>query len=176
MTVGVGDEGIAVEGGDRPVHRRIGGEAGLQGKDMVAEVVEALFDRVEAGTGAEEGEPRRPDVGGDEKAFGCGFEDNVEEIAGVEAEDGAAALALFRVQPFNLVITDIIMPEMEGIEIITTMKREQPNIRILAMSGGGRARVMDFLAVAGKAGADATLEKPFRKSELLDRVAGLLGT
>ena len=93
-----------------------------------------------------------------------------------EAEDGAAALALFRVQPFNLVITDIIMPEMEGIEIITTMKREQPNIRILAMSGGGRARVMDFLAVAGKAGADATLEKPFRKSELLDRVAGLLGT
>ena len=93
-----------------------------------------------------------------------------------EAEDGAAALALFRVQPFNLVITDIIMPEMEGIEIITTMKREQPNIRILAMSGGGRARVMDFLAVAGKAGADATLEKPFRKSELLDRVAGLLDT
>lgn len=93
----------------------------------------------------------------------------------VEAEDGAAALALFRKQTFDLVITDIIMPEMEGIEEITTMKREQPDIKILAMSGGGRARVMDFLAVAGKAGADATLEKPFRKSELLDRVAGLLG-
>lgn len=94
----------------------------------------------------------------------------------VEAEDGAAALALFRVQPFNLVITDIIMPEKEGIEIIATIKRERPDTKILAMSGGGRARMMDFLAVARKAGADATLEKPFRKNELLDRVAGLLGT
>lgn len=93
-----------------------------------------------------------------------------------EAEDGAAALALFRERPFNLVITDIIMPEKEGIEIIATMRREQPNIKILAMSGGGRARAMDFLAVAGKAGADAVLEKPFRKNELLDRVAELLGT
>lgn len=93
-----------------------------------------------------------------------------------EAEDGAAALALFRARTFDLVVTDIIMPEMEGIEIIATMKREQPDIKILAMSGGGRARVMDFLVVAKKAGADAILEKPFRKNELLDRVAELLDT
>lgn len=92
-----------------------------------------------------------------------------------EAEDGAAALALARAQPFNLVITDIIMPEMEGIETIATMKRERPNVKILAMSGGGRAKIMDFLAVAQKTGADAILEKPFRKNELLDRVAELLG-
>lgn len=92
-----------------------------------------------------------------------------------EAENGAAALALARGQAFNLIITDIIMPEMEGIETIATMKREQPNLKILAMSGGGRAKVMDFLAVARKTGADAILEKPFRKSELLDRVAELLG-
>ncbi len=91
-----------------------------------------------------------------------------------EAEDGAAALALFRARAFDLVITDIIMPEKAGIETIATMKREQPNLRILAMSGGGRARMMDFLAVAKKTGADAILEKPFRKSELLDRVSKLL--
>ncbi len=91
-----------------------------------------------------------------------------------EAEDGAAALAAFRANPPALVITDIIMPEKAGIETIATMKREQPNLRILAMSGGGRARMMDFLAVAKKTGADAILEKPFRKSELLDRVSKLL--
>ena len=92
-----------------------------------------------------------------------------------EAEDGVAALALFRAGAFDLVITDIIMPEKEGIEIITTMRQERPSLRILAMSGGGRAHVMDFLAIAKKAGADAILEKPFRKAELLDRVAELLG-
>ncbi len=90
MAVGVGDQGKAVEGRDRPVHRRIRGETGLQGKDVLAEVVETLLDGVEAGTGTEQREPRRPDVGGDEKAFrGCG-EDDFKEIAGVETKDGAA--------------------------------------------------------------------------------------
>ncbi len=92
-----------------------------------------------------------------------------------EAEDGAAALAAFRANPPALVITDIIMPEKEGIEVIATMKRERPEVKLLAISGGGRARVMDFLAIAEKAGADAVLEKPFRKSDLLARVAALLG-
>lgn len=94
----------------------------------------------------------------------------------VEAEDGNAALAAFRANPPVLVITDIIMPEKEGIEVIATMKRERPEVKVLAISGGGRTRVMDFLAVARKAGADAALEKPFRKSELLARVAELLGS
>ncbi len=93
-----------------------------------------------------------------------------------EAGDGAAALALFRARPFDLVITDIIMPEKEGIETIATMKHEQPGIKVIAMSGGGRTRAMDFLGVARKAGADAILEKPFRKSELLDRVKELLAS
>ena len=92
-----------------------------------------------------------------------------------EAEDGAAALAAFRAHPPRLVITDIIMPEKEAIEVIATMKRERPEVKVLAISGGGRARVMDFLAIAEKTGADAALEKPFRKSDLLARVAELLG-
>jgi DNA-binding response OmpR family regulator len=92
-----------------------------------------------------------------------------------EAEDGDAALAAFRANPPALVITDIIMPEKAGIEVIATMKRERPEVKVLAMSGGGRHRVMDFLAIAREAGADAALEKPFRKSELLARVAELIG-
>lgn len=93
-----------------------------------------------------------------------------------EAEDGNAALTVFRAHPPALVITDIIMPEKAGIEIIITMKREHPEVKVLAMSGGGRAHVMDFLAVARETGADATLEKPFRKSDLLARIAELLGS
>lgn len=92
-----------------------------------------------------------------------------------EAEDGAAALAAFRANPPALVITDIIMPEKGGIEVIATMKRERPEVKVLAMSGGGRTHVMDFLAIARKVGADAALEKPFRKSDLLARVSELLG-
>ena len=92
-----------------------------------------------------------------------------------EAEDGDAALAAFRASPPALVITDIIMPGKEGIEVIATMKRERPEVKVLAISGGGRTHVMDFLAIARKAGADAALEKPFRKSDLLARVVELLG-
>lgn len=92
-----------------------------------------------------------------------------------EAEDGDAALAAFRAQPPALVITDIIMPGKAGIEVIATMKRERPEVKVLAISGGGRTHVVDLLAIARKAGADAALEKPFRKSDLLARVAELLG-
>ena len=92
-----------------------------------------------------------------------------------EAEDGEAALAAFRAHPPALVITDIVMPEKTGIEIIATIKRERPEVKVLAISGGGRTHVMDFLAIARKVGADATLEKPFRKNDLLARVAELLG-
>lgn len=94
----------------------------------------------------------------------------------VEAGDGDAALAAFRARPPVLVITDIIMPEKTGIEIIATMKHEHPEVKVLAISGGGRTHVMDFLAIAREKGADAVLEKPFRKSDLLARVAELLGS
>lgn len=94
----------------------------------------------------------------------------------VEAGDGDAALAAFRARPPGLVITDIVMPEKTGIEIIATMKRERPEVKVLAISGGGRTHVMDFLSIARETGADATLEKPFRKNDLLARVAELLGS
>lgn len=92
------------------------------------------------------------------------------------AANGKTGLAAFRAAPPDLAVVDIIMPEKEGLETIATMRREHPETRIIAISGGGRAHFMDFLQIARKLGADATLEKPFRKSEILDLVAHLLRT
>jgi two-component system, chemotaxis family, chemotaxis protein CheY len=93
----------------------------------------------------------------------------------VEAADGNQALALFRRESPALVISDIIMPNRDGIEVIVAMKAENPAVKVLAISGGGRVHAMGLLALAPRAGADATLDKPFRQSELLKLVAGLIG-
>jgi two-component system chemotaxis response regulator CheY len=83
------------------------------------------------------------------------------------AEDGAKGVAIFRSERPDLVITDIIMPEQEGIETIMQLLRDNPAARIIAVSGGGRLGSMDFLTVANKLGAAAILRKPFEPAELL---------
>ncbi len=93
----------------------------------------------------------------------------------VEAADGNQALAACRRERPDLVISDIIMPDRDGIEAIVAMKAEWPATKVLAISGGGRAHAMDLLALAPRAGADDTLDKPFRQSELLRRVVNLIG-
>lgn len=92
----------------------------------------------------------------------------------VLAEDGDKGVAKFRSERPDLVITDLIMPEKEGIETIIEMRREDPNARIIAVSGGGRVASMDFLVVANKLGAGQVLRKPFGPSELLDCVTRAL--
>jgi DNA-binding response OmpR family regulator len=92
----------------------------------------------------------------------------------VLAEDGDKGVAKFRSERPDLVITDLIMPEKEGIETIIEMRREDPNARIIAVSGGGRVASMDFLVVASKLGAGAVLRKPFGPAELLDCVTRAL--
>lgn len=93
----------------------------------------------------------------------------------VEAADGKQALELFRRERPDLVISDVIMPECDGIEAIVSIKRESSRTKVLAISGGGQAGAMDLLALAPRAGADDTLAKPFRQSELLKRVSDLIG-
>jgi CheY-like chemotaxis protein len=93
----------------------------------------------------------------------------------VEAGDGNEALTLFRQGGVDYVITDIIMPDKDGIETIATMRRESPTVKILAVSGGGRAHATDLLALAPRAGADAVLSKPFRAADLARAVARLAG-
>ena len=87
-----------------------------------------------------------------------------------EAANGVAGLAALRRQPVELVITDIIMPEMEGVETVMCIRQEFPHIRVIAISGGGRTGNFDFLATAEKLGAVRVLQKPFKRAALLEAV------
>jgi len=88
----------------------------------------------------------------------------------LEAEDGNIALKLLRQHRPAIVITDIIMPRVEGIEIIQEIRRTAPATRIIAISGGGPRGEMMYLDWAQALGADAVLQKPFQPQELLARV------
>jgi DNA-binding response OmpR family regulator len=90
----------------------------------------------------------------------------------VEAANGRTGVEAFRTHRTDAVISDIIMPDKEGIETIREIRGLSPTVRIVAVSGGGRNHNMEFLTIAGKLGADATLAKPFRKEQLLACVEG----
>ena len=92
----------------------------------------------------------------------------------IEAANGTEGIKSFQTQPCDLIITDIIMPDMEGIETIVEFKRQSPQTPIIAMSGGGRTRNLDFLKLAQQRGADQIIAKPFTPDELLSVVSGLL--
>ena len=83
------------------------------------------------------------------------------------ARDGRAGLKTFRRISPAVVLTDIIMPEQDGIGVIMEMRRERPGVKIIAMSGSGRCGKSDFLTVAKKLGADDIIHKPFDIDELM---------
>ena len=85
----------------------------------------------------------------------------------IVASDGKEGMELFEKNPVDLVITDLIMPEKEGIEIIRALKKGYPDVPIIAMSGGGRNPPDGYLNTAKLFGAQATFEKPIKKEELL---------
>lgn len=88
--------------------------------------------------------------------------------------DGAEAVSLYRSHPADLIITDLIMPEKEGLEMIRELRRDYPQARIIAMSGGGRSGNIDCLRVAKAFGAQRVLDKPFSHQEILDAVRDVL--
>ena len=90
----------------------------------------------------------------------------------VEAAYGVEAEQKFGEAPFDLLITDIIMPDKEGLMLVRDLKKRASNLRIIAMSGGGRSGAFTLLEAAEKFGADAVLRKPFRLQELMDAVNG----
>lgn len=90
------------------------------------------------------------------------------------AENGREAIPLLGRNVFDLVITDLIMPEKEGIETISEIRRTDTRIPIVAISGGGRLGPGDYLETARYIGADATLAKPFARQELLTTINALL--
>lgn len=83
------------------------------------------------------------------------------------AADGRAGMALFAKQRFDLVITDILMPNQEGLETIRGMVAQKRDVKIIAVSGSGRDGGMDYLSIAKAFGAVATLQKPFQPEDLL---------
>ncbi len=83
------------------------------------------------------------------------------------ARNGREALERQQQSAADVVITDIFMPDMDGIETIDRIKSQFPNTRIVAMSSGRSLRRQDYLSVARQIGADATLSKPFSTDELL---------
>lgn len=94
----------------------------------------------------------------------------------VEAPDGRQGLVSFRANVPNLVVTDILMPEKEGIETIRELRAIAPEVPVLAISGGGRSANLDFLDIARDFGAMAALPKPFKPSRLIEEVNKLLAT
>ncbi len=94
----------------------------------------------------------------------------------LEAADGLAALRVLTATPVDLVITDIVMPEMEGIDVIISARKTHPTLPVIAMSGGGRSRPDEYLPIARALGAARVLAKPFEIAQLLDLVRELVGT
>jgi DNA-binding response OmpR family regulator len=92
----------------------------------------------------------------------------------VGARDGEEGLARFLTQTPDLVITDILMPNREGVETILAMKAKAPEVKILAISGGGRLGAEQILHLARRLGADAVLPKPFRSADILAAARRLL--
>jgi CheY-like chemotaxis protein len=92
-----------------------------------------------------------------------------------EASDGAAGIAMCHKNLPDVVITDIFMPNKDGIEIVMEVKRLCPRTKIIAMTGGGQMRMMEVASAANCLGADHILHKPFERESLLAAVNALLG-
>jgi len=84
------------------------------------------------------------------------------------SKNGNEAWDFLSTHPVDVIITDIIMPQMDGIELIMKIKETYPDIRMIAISGGGRITAEDHLYGAKRLGADAILKKPFSMNEILD--------
>ena len=101
------------------------------------------------------------------------------ERAGYEvevAQNGARAVEMQRSLAAEILITDIFMPELDGLETIERFRREFPAVKIIAMTGGGvNFNRENYLLSADVAGADAVLRKPFEKSTLLQALQKVSG-
>jgi two-component system, chemotaxis family, chemotaxis protein CheY len=92
-----------------------------------------------------------------------------------EASTGKAALEKYRTAPTDLIIMDILMPDQDGFESISTIRHESPKVKIIAMTGSNdMIGVLDYLDVAKMLGAHYTLQKPFEMKDLLDAAQSVL--
>jgi DNA-binding response OmpR family regulator len=91
-----------------------------------------------------------------------------------EACNGRDAVVAYREKRHDVVVTDLIMPEQEGLETIMQLRRHDAQVRVIAISGGGRVNATNYLALARSLGAQRTLAKPFTTEELLEAIRQVL--
>jgi DNA-binding NtrC family response regulator len=94
----------------------------------------------------------------------------------VLATNGREAIAAYDPEKIAAVVLDLIMPDIEGIETLTKLRRSFPKVKVLAISGGGQIGAKDYLDLAAKLGANATLAKPFTPEALMTELQRVLGT
>ncbi len=86
------------------------------------------------------------------------------------ANDGEQGIKMCKESHFDVVITDIIMPNKEGVETILELKEHYPDVKIIAISGGARDKADSYLEIAYSLGANKSLTKPFSSKTILDCV------
>ena len=92
----------------------------------------------------------------------------------LRASNGEEGLRLYRKEPVDLIITDLFMPEKEGIETIIELRQDFPDVKIIAISGGGRIGTKDYLQMAKIFGVQRTFTKPVAREQLLDAIRVLI--
>ncbi|MCF8109766.1 MAG: response regulator [Desulfohalobiaceae bacterium] len=91
------------------------------------------------------------------------------------AENGKDGFRMYQDHPADLIVTDMLMPEMDGIETISAVRKENPEAKIIAISSGGRDAPEDYLVLAEHLGADRTFCKPVERAELVAAAREMLG-
>ena len=92
----------------------------------------------------------------------------------LEAENGKDAIVHFKPLLTDLVVTDLIMPEEDGLKVVIKLSELKPSIKIIAISGGGKVGPASYLNLAKALGADAIYTKPFSINDLIAKIDELL--
>jgi DNA-binding response OmpR family regulator len=93
----------------------------------------------------------------------------------LEAVNGKDAIMRFKPSITELVVTDLIMPEEDGLKVIMRLRELKPSLKVIAISGGGKAGPGSYLNLARALGADAIFSKPFSINDLVAKIEELLG-
>ncbi len=93
-----------------------------------------------------------------------------------EARDGKEGIKLFPSISADLVITDIVMPEKEGLEVLMELKKSSPSVKVIAISGGGHLSAEDCLRIAQRMGAVKVLKKPFLSADIMSAINDIVPT
>jgi len=151
VSIGVGNQGKPIQAAPQPVHLGIRGQARLQGENLVAQIAETVLDTVEPGLGSEQGEPRRPDMGWNNISQRVRFQNHLQQVARVQAQDGTAIRSevahlaktgvefLCRVQPRHehqvVHFTDLPPPLVDGADLRTQEKTHILNSKVTGIPG-----------------------------------------